>query len=598
MRRQILIELSVVFALFVVAGFLWFQPATLYLLKRDATMAIGDGTDSITMTWQYRVVVDTFFEAPTRLAFPGIYNDQVTAPEGHALFMPYSERALILFYAPFMRTDLMPTAIIWAYVVVSGLATYGCGRILGWKPTIAFAMAIALAICPFTRGRSVVHNAMVGVFFAPAVIAGIRIVAGSPRKLGWSARTDLVVGGLLFLGAVTAAHYYLLMLIGFSPAILALYLAMLPRGASKVRATGRLLLAALPSLALLLWTRVMPMAPSDARRAARAPQNSAEVAKQAENYLHWYGAHAEHFVAGDVRFGDRDWNPWRRAVTRHILERPNNTHEQTNGIRWIVLACSGALAIVMTQKRLRRRLTADERRLATFALLTGSAAFLLSFAPDGLRYYDVEIGPSKYFAKVFPQFRVSSRMGLITHFCALLCTGTLVTAIARRVRPRARLAIGGALVAIVVVEYLPLHPIVVTRTPAAWVELQPRSGPCGTGMQVPYASWDANESRYYFAQAEVRGTSCKILHGGYLSSQDDLLRRNLSSLTFTPADRERSVAFARCAHLSWAQFSSDTPEEFKRAYCADLGWGFVRPDTCRGAVALPDPRGALECLAP
>jgi len=591
-----LIELAVVAALFVVAGFIWFHPATLFLLKRDASTAIGDGADSITMTWQYRVVVDTFFEAPSRLLFPGIYNDQVTAAEGQALFMPYSERALILFFAPFMRTDLMPTAIVWGYVVASGLATYGCGRLLGWRPVVAFALALALAICPFTRARSVVHTAMVGVFFAPMVIAGIRVVAGSPRRLGWSSRTDLIVGALLFFGAITAAHYYLLMLIGFSPAVLALYLALLPRGTSKLRATGRLLLAALPSLLLLFWTRVMPMAPSDARRAALAPQNAAEVAKQADNYLHWYGAHAEHFVAGDVRFGDRDWNPWRRAVTRHILERPNNTHEQTNGIRWVVLACTGALAVAMTQRRLRRQLTADERRLATFALLTGGAAFLISFAPDGLRYYDTEIGPSKYFAKVFPQFRVSSRMGVFAHFCALLCAGTLVTAIARRVRPRARLAIGGAFLAVVVVEYLPLHPVVMTPIPKPWTELQPKSAPCGTGMQVPYASWDANEPRYYFAQAEVRGTTCKILHGGYLSEKDDLLRRRFSTTSFTAAERERFVSFARCAQLSWAQFSPDTPAEFRAAYCADLGWSLVRPDACRAPSAFTARRDVRECL--
>ncbi|MBS2019068.1 MAG: hypothetical protein JST00_39740 [Deltaproteobacteria bacterium] len=599
MRRQILIELGVVFALFVIAGFVWFQPATLFLLKRDATTAIGDGTDSITIPWQYRVIVDTFWSSPGRLAFPGIYSDQVTAPEGHALFVPYSERALVLFFAPLMRTDLMPTAVVWAYVVLSGVAMYACGRLLGWQRTIALAIALAWAICPFTRARAVVHNAMVGVFFAPMVIAGLRVVAGSPRKLGWSARMDLVVGSLLFLGAVTAAHYYLLMLVGFSPALIALYLSLLPRGAEKLRAVGRLFVAALPSLALLLWTRVMPMAPADARRVAEAPQNAAEVAKEADKFLHWYAARAEHFVAGDVRFGDRDWNPWRRAVTRRILAHTNNAHEQTNGIRWIVLGSAGALALAMTQRRLRRKLTADERKLATYALLTGGAAFLLSFAPDGLRYYDTEIGPSKYFAKVFPQFRVANRMGLLVHFGALLCTGVLVSALVRRRSSRSRATLGGALLAVVALEYLPLHPVVMTAIPRAWADLPPKDGPCGTGMQVPYASWEADESRYYRAQTELRGTSCKLLHGGYLTRQDDLLRGSFSQSAYTPEDRARSVAFARCAGLSWVQFGPETPEDFKRSYCADLGWAFVRPDACRAPVASIAPaRNALECLPP
>lgn len=598
MRRKIAIELSVVFALFLVAGFVWFLPATSHLVRGDATTAIGDGTDSITIPWQYQVVLDTLREAPSRFFFGGIYSDQVTAPEGHAVFMPYSERALVVFFAPFMRADLMPTAIIWAYVVLSGLAMYGCGRLLGWQRTIAFAIAFAWAICPFTRARAVVHNAMVGVYFAPLVIAAIRVVAGSPRKLGWSLRTDMIVGAVLFFGAVTAAHYYLLMLIGFSPAFIALYVALLPRGAPIFRAIGRLFVAALPALLLLLWTRAAPLRPSDARLAAAAQPNAAEVAKQADNFLHWYGARAEHYLAGDVRFGERDLNPWRKAITHEIREHPDNPHEQTNGIRWIALASTAALAIVLTQRRLRRSLNADEKRVAIFALVVGIAAFLLSFSPQGIRYYDVEIGPSKYFAKVFPQFRVSNRMGLLAHFSALLCTGTLVAAFARRAKPSWRAPIGGALVGIVILEYLPLHGVAMTPIPPAWVELQPKSGPCGTGVQVPYASWDANEPRYYRAQAEVRGTSCKIFHGGYLTPQDERLRGALSKLAFTPADRERSVAFARCARASWAQFSPDTPEEFRRAYCADLGWSFVRSDACRASAAVGEPRSALECVKP
>lgn len=598
MRRKIAIELSVVFALFVALGFVWFLPATSHLVRGHAYTAIGDGTDSITIPWQYQVVLDTLREAPSRIFFPGIYSDQVTAPEGHAVFMPYSERALVLFFAPFMRADLMPTAVIWAYVALSGVAMYGCGRLLGWPRTIALALALAWAICPFTRARAVVHNAMVGVFFAPLVIAAIRIVAGSPRKLGWSLRTDMIVGAALFFGAVTAAHYYLLMLIGFAPAFIALYVALLPRGASIPRAVGRLFVTALPALLLLLWTRTMPLRPSDAKMLASAQPNAAEVAKQADNFLHWYGARASHYLAGDVRFGDRDLNPWRKAITREIREHPDNPHEQTNGIRWIALVSSAALLVVMSQRRLRRSLNADEKRMAVFALAVGTIAFFLSFSPQGIRYYDLEIGPSKYFAKVFPQFRVSNRMGLLVHFAALLCTGTLIAAIARRARPSWRAPVGGVLVGIVLLEYLPLHGVVMTPIPTAWTELQPKNGPCGAGVLVPYASWDANEARYYHAQAEVRGTSCKILHGGYLTAQDDVLRSTLSKLTFTLADRERSVAFARCAHASWAQFSPDTPDEFRRAYCADLGWGFVRPDACRARTALPDPKSALDCRNP
>ncbi len=588
MRRKIAIELGVVFVLFVIAGYVWLHPASALLLRGDATTAIGDGTDSITIPWQYQVIVDTLHDAPSRLLFGGIYSDQVTAPEGQALFIPYSERALVLFFAPFMKVDLMPTTVIWAYVVLSGLAMYGCARVLGWKRALALALAIAWAICPFTRARAVVHNAMVGVFFAPLVVAALRVVAASPRKLGWSARTDLVVGALLFLGAVTAAHYYCLMLIGFAPAFVALFVVMLPHGTPRRRAIGRLFVSALPALCLLLWTRAMPAAPSDAHRMASAQPDAVAVREQANNFLHWYGAHATHYLAGDVKFGDRDVIPWRSAITRSILEHADNPHEQTNGIRWSILAATGALAVMLVVPRLRRRLSKTERRMGIVLFAFGIAAFLISFSPQGIKHYDTEIGPSLLFAKLLPQFRVSNRTGMLVHFCALLCTGVLLA--------RARPAVGAVLLVLVVVEYLPLHPVVTTPLPAAWKELAPPSGPCGAGVLVPYASWEADEKRYYRAMSEVRGTSCKILHGSYLTPQNTKQSQAFSRLAFTSADRERAVTHARCAGASWAVFAEGTPEDFKKGYCADLGWSFVRPDACRTTAPSAAPRSALECL--
>jgi hypothetical protein len=597
-HRRIAIELIVVLALFAVVGFVWLHPASQALLAGDARTMIGDGTDSVTIPWQYHLVLDTFRDAPSRLLFGGIYSDQVTAPDGYAVYIPYSERVFVLLLAPFMRADLMPTAVVWAYVALSGVSMYVCGRVLGWPRTIAFALAVAWAICPYTRARSVVHNAMVGVYFAPLVVAGIRLVAGSPRRLGWSSRTDMGVAALLFVCAVGAAHYYAFMLIGFAPAFIALYVVFLPRGSSRLRSAWRLVLAALPALLLLAWTRVMPTRPSDAHRFAAVERSEQVVRRESDNFLRWYGARASQYVAGDVRFGDRDVLPWRSAVTAEVRrEFGDNLHERTNGIRWTLLAASVVLLVVVTFARLRRRLSADERRLAMFALAFGGAAFLVSLSPQGVRYYDVDLGPSLILARLIPAFRVPNRVGVFVHFAAILCTGVLFAGLAKRVRRAWRgEAIGGALLALVVVEYLPLHPVLKTTIPAARSELVPPSGACGGGLLLPYASWEANEARYYRAMTEVRGTSCKLVHGNYLASEEPALRSALSVLEPTPSYRERAVAFARCTRASWTMFSSDAPDEFRRAFCADMGWTFVAPDACRSAGPVVEPRSARECL--
>lgn len=597
MRRQIAIELAVVFALFVLAGFIWLHPASAVLLRGDASTSIGDGTDSILVPVQYQIVVDTFRDAPSRLLFGGVYSDQLAAPEGQPLFISFSERALVLFFAPFLKADLMPTAVVWAYLVLSGLAMYGCARLLGWRRTVALALTLAWAVCPYTRARAVVHNAMVGVFFAPLVIAALRILAGSPPRLAWSPRKELVVAALFMFIAVTGAQYYVLMLIGFSPLIIALYVAMLPKGTPKLRAIGRLFVAALPALFLLAWMRFMPASPSDARHFATSQSDAAAVAKQADDFLHWYGAHASHYLAGDVKFGDRDVIPWRAAITRSILEKADNTHEQTNGIRWTILACTAALVLALLRKRSRRRFTREERKIALVAIVLGTLAFVVSFSPQGISHYGTELGPSLLLAKLLPQFRVSNRAGVVVHFCALLCTGLLLAAYTRGIASsRGRAAVGAGLLVLVVVEYLPLHPVVMTELPRVYTELQPPEGQCGAGLIVPYASWDGGESAYYRTQTALRGTSCKILHGSYLTTQDHVQRDAFMKMKFTPEERERAVGFARCTRASWALFLPETPDEFRRAYCSELGWSLVRPDACRSPVPGGEVRPALECL--
>lgn len=585
-------------ALFVVAGFVWLHPASAHLLAGNTSTVIGDGTDSITIPWQYHLILDTLREAPSRLLFGGIYSDQVSAPEGYAVYVPYSERVLVLLLAPFMNRDLLPTGVVWAFVVITGVSMHACGRLLGWPRTIAFALALAFAICPYTRARAVVHNAMVGVYFAPLVVAALRLVAGAPRKLGWSSRRELVVGALLLVCAVSAFQYYAIILIGFAPLFAVLYVLMLPYGASKVHAAKRLFIAILPALLLLGWTKVMPSAPSDTKRFATVERPAAVVKKERENFLKWYGAHASHYVSGDVRFGDRDVLPWRSAITAEVRhDFPANLHESTNGIRWTILAAAAALLVIVAPRRLRRRLAKTDRKLAVFALVFGACAFLVSLSPQGLRYYDTDLGPSLLLARLVPEFRVPNRVGVLVHFAALLCAGIVFTLLASRLRRRVPAgAVGAALLVLVVVEYLPLHPIIESPMPARRAALVPPSGACGAGILLPYASWEADESRYYHSMSEVRGTSCKILHGGYLTVEEPPLRTIFATGKYAPSDRERATTFARCTRASWAAFAPDVPEDYRRAFCADLGWRFVSPDACRTSDVVTEARPLRECL--
>jgi hypothetical protein len=99
------IEGAVVTPLLVLLGFFYLLPASTELLRGHASVMVGDGGDSVTNPWQYRLVLDVFRARPQDLLFGAIYTDQMNAPEGVASFIPWIERGFVLLFAPFMQPD-------------------------------------------------------------------------------------------------------------------------------------------------------------------------------------------------------------------------------------------------------------------------------------------------------------------------------------------------------------------------------------------------------------------------------------------------------------------------------------------------------------
>lgn len=597
MRRAYLLELMVAAVLFTVLGFIWLHPASVELLRGNASTMLGDGTDSVTNPWQYQLVLDTFRHAPHKLLFGAIYTDQVTMPDGHAAYIPWNERLIVLALAPFMRAELMPTAVVWTYVVTSGLAMYACGRLFGWSRVVAFILAFAWAITPYARARAACHIALVGLYFAPLAVAGIWILAGAAPSLRWSPRREVVVAGVFFLFVAFAAHYYVILVVVFAPIFIAFYAALLPRRASRLGAAGRLVLAGLPATLFLAWTALVPVAPADARHLPATTQPE-RVQEERSLYLRVFGAHLVDYVAGDVRYGDRDLIAPRRAITRSVRDSvPGNYHERTNGIRWTLLAAAGVSVVLFSRSSLRRKLTPEARSIAFFALVLGGGALVISLGAQGIRSYDEDLGPAILVQRVIPAFRVANRAGVFVHLAILLGAGVFLSFLRSRLRARwAWRSVGLAVLGLVVIEYLPLHPVPTWSIPNVLTELTPSSGECGAGVLVPYTTFAFQVDEYYGAMSELRGTSCKLIHPAYLSPDDDALRAKLSTRDFSDADRVLAENFARCTGASWALFGLHAPEAYKQAFCSDMGWTFVAADACRGAPTRAQVRSAHECL--
>lgn len=592
--RDVALEGLIVTLLLVVAGYAYLAPASFELLRGNARVMVGDGSDSLTIPWQYQQILDVLHARPQDLLFGAVYTNQINAPEGAGSFIPFIERLFVVGLAPFLRTDLMPTAVVWGLMVLSGLCFHAFGRVLGWPRAVAFALALAWAFSPHTRARAVVHNVMVGTYWAPLVLLALYVLARPPGRL--STRGSLFAAAGMLLFAVFAAHYYVMIAAIMAPAFLLYYVALVPRSASRVAATWRLAAAAAPAALFVLWSIAMPV-PS---YGARALRDVVAVRSETDQMLANYGAHPSDYVLGDLKFGDRDLLPARAKLTRGVMEEVrDNRHERTNGIRWSVLAACAGLGVMLASRRLRRRLSPLERTLGLLAFAVGGWAFAFSLSPQGLRVYDVDLGPIQLVAKVFPRFRVPNRIGVVVHLAALLGAGVFVSHFMKKHlgrRSARAAALGVALPALAVLDYAPLHPVKVAPIPPVLTELEAQGG-CGAGMTVPFTTWAFHDEDYYDVIARVRSTSCQVLHTAYLTREDEIMRVAVA-LPAQQGDRAPAVNVARCAGASWFLFRLDLPEERRRAFCADMGWSFVGPDACRAPAGtpLPRPRSLRECV--
>jgi len=118
---------------------------------------------------------------------------------------------------------------------------------------------------------------------------------------------------------------------------------------------------------------------------------------------------------------------------------------------------------------------------------------------------------------------------------------------------------------------------------------------------VPYVTWGYNDEDYYRLSAELRGSSCKVLHAAYMTTEDLTLRLALGRPMEDGTDSLRAERLARCAGASWVVFRLDASEGLKRSFCSEMGWSFASADSCRAplkpASEMPRLRSLRECAS-
>jgi hypothetical protein len=598
---------AVVAIVLAVAGQLYLAPASDLMWARDRTHMMSNGGDATTLPFIYDVILRAAKASPRNLLYGSIYNPRFGPPSGSGMWVPWIERWLVVGFGRVLPIEQIPTAFVWVLMVLAGLSFYIFARIERWPWLLAFSFALAYAFNPYTRARAVVHDALVGIYCLPLIFAALCYL-----KRGGTVKR-VAISAALLLFSVCTAHYYILMLIVISPVFLWFQLRddgeLPPRAAAwhaRSLRLAQLALAAAPALIFLALNFLHPLA-------ANAPHTRAAVPDPAlgASYLRTYAARPIDYFADDVALGPRDPNPLRQSVNEAVMENNfdgSNGWERSNGIRWSILFPFLGLTLALCVPRLRHRLrpklqAASFRKLTYFCGFAG-VTFWLSLSPHSLSVYAHDLGPASWVNALFPEFRVPSRFGPFVHFAVLSAVGTFVSEYWPRVfsaaAPWWRRGLAGAVPLLIVLYFPPLNPVAIDRTYPPRLDLVAAGGgKCGVGVHFPYSagSGSSDEAEMYPAFQQLRDTNCYTLQQPLPTELHQRMVDRIGNHLFDKAQKSarraaafqsRFVRFAQCARLEWVIFRAKTPDAWRDAICAELGWVRFAPDAC----GSPEPRAS------
>ena len=71
----------------VALGYFYLLPVSLDIFQNSEARMIGDNSDLVALSWQYRIVTWTLAHEPSRLLYGAIFTERINAPLGGALWV-------------------------------------------------------------------------------------------------------------------------------------------------------------------------------------------------------------------------------------------------------------------------------------------------------------------------------------------------------------------------------------------------------------------------------------------------------------------------------------------------------------------------------
>lgn len=416
--------------------------------------SVADHPDPFFSMWRLGWVAHQLVTDPRHLFDANIfYPERGTFAYSDAMLLPGT------LLAPLFWLRASPVAIYNAALLgaltLSGVMMFLLARHVTGSIPASLAAGMIYAYAPY-RFEQYIHLEMQMVFFIPlAMLLAHRIAAG--RRL----RDGLAFGLILaaqMLSGVYGALYLLVGLIVFLPALIV---------ATGARQVGRVL----PSMAagaLAAGVLVLPYATAYARAAAIAgPRSTTEVRHYGASIASYAAAPASNRLLGwTSRFGGEELNLF-------------------PGVTAVALAGIGVVRAF------------SRRRRVPLAYLA-----LLAFAAEASRGFDGFTFPLLFrYLTPMQGVRVPSRFALIVNLAlGMLAAYGLADLLQRRTR-RTRALIGGAVVAVLLLEYASSPALAnVPRASLAdrWLATQPRRVMVELPLPRPGAMWPNDESLFMY----------------------------------------------------------------------------------------------------
>lgn len=557
------------FFLLLVLTALYLVPGTEALWNGRTDTVMSDDTDPSPLPTIYDEIIRIWKQHPSYLFYGSVYADQ-HSPEPSAYWISWAERWTIVALSPFVALEQLSTAVVFVLLIANAVAFYLLARYLKWHWSVASGLSIAWAFSTYTRARAKVHQGLVGIYHVPLLFLAVLLIARGKGK------RSVFAAAVCVLLAMSVNHYYLVASVFLSPFYFAFLFLQKETRAEPRRILKRGVIALLPALLFMAWNFARPLPPDAAVSFKDVVPHADESPAYRRLFMKTYAAWPIDFLVGDIALNEKadDWNPLRKLVNERVLKNMGygNSHEHTNGIRWVLLA----LALVALAELVRKRggVPAPIPFFAIFGLFT----FWASLGPDAF-------SPSVLLNDLVPPIRVPSRMGIQVAFSVLMLSGYALG----RGRLKKYAEIPWLFPILMVLTYPPLvqsMPMAPMRP--AFQSLQRDRGECGLGMYFPFVSNADFALFYYHFLQRLRGTDCLTLNGlpsierlRYITGAFPPHADFVNTLSARAEVAPKLEKFARCIPLSWIAFDGSVPADWRGNVCRDLGWSMDEDLVCR-----------------